>query len=139
MMSRRAIRMFMSAAATVVLTGWPVVAAARSAEIGGKLGYLSEWEVTATVTEQVVGGRREFAGPLTVRHVGLCAPGRPVEMAGEIRFRIAGWVTRRLEATLVIDGKECGFSGKIGETVDGVLTCEQWKGVPASLSIKTTE
>jgi hypothetical protein len=138
-MSQRAIRTFISAAAVVVPMAWPDVATARSAEIGGKLGYLSEWEVTAMVTEQVVAGRREFAGPLTVRHVGVCAPGRPVEMSGQIRFRTAEWLTRRLEAILVIDGKECGFNGTVGATVDGVLTCEQWKGVPASLSIKATE
>ena len=114
-------------------------AEARSAEVAGKLGYLSEWEVTAKVSEQVIAGKREFAGPLTVRHIGLCAPGRPVEMAGEIRFRTAGWMTRRMEATLVIDGKECGFTGKFADTVDGVLSCPQWNGVPVSLSIKPGE
>jgi hypothetical protein len=60
-------------------------------------------------------------------------------MAGEIRFRTAGWLARRLDATLVIDGKTCGFSGRVGDTVDGVLTCELWKGVPVSLSIRTSE
>jgi hypothetical protein len=138
-MSRGVTRTFTWSAAGAVLALWPAAAEARSAEVGGKLGYLSEWAVTARVTEQTVAGRREFVGPLTVRHVGLCAPGHPVEMAGEIRFRMAGWLTRRLAATLVIDGKACGFSGQVGDTVDGVLTCEQWKGVPASLSIKTAE
>jgi hypothetical protein len=115
-------------------------AAARTAEIAGKLGYLSEWEVTAKVSEQVVAGKREFSGPLTVRHIGLCTTGgRPVEMAGEIRFRTTGWVNRRMEATLVLDGKECGFTGSVGDAVDGVLTCEQWKGVPVNLSIKPAE
>ena len=125
-----------SAAAAWLAVSLAGPAVARSAEVAGKLGYLSEWEVTAKVTEQVVAGKREFAGPLTVRHIGVCAPGRPVEMAGEIRFRTAGWMTRRMEATLVIDGKECGFAGKLGETYDGVLACPQWNGVPVRLSIK---
>lgn len=138
-MSRGSAQPFLWSAAAAASMLWPAVADARSAEVGGKLGYLSEWEVTARVTEQVVAGRREFVGPLTVRHIGVCAPGRPVEMAGEIRFHAAGWLSRRLEAILVIDGKPCGFSGRVGTTIDGVLTCEQWKGVPASLSIQTTE
>ena len=71
-----------------------------------------------------------------MRHIGVCAPGRPVEMTGEIRFRTAGWMTRRMDATLVLDGKECAFAGKLGETYDGVLACPQWNGVPVSLSIK---
>ena len=114
-------------------------AAARSAEVAGKLGYLSEWEMTAKVTEQVIAGKRAFAGPLTLRHVGVCTPGRPVEMAGEIRFRTAGWMTRRMEATLVIDGKECGFAASSARPMTAFSTCPQWNGVPVSLSIKAGE
>jgi hypothetical protein len=125
-------------AALTVLLATP--AAARTAEVAGTIGYLSEWEVSATVSERVVAGQREFAGPLTLLHVGLCTTGgRPVEMAGEIRFRSTGWVNRRMEATLVLDGKECGFTGSVGDTVNGVLACEQWKGVPVNLSIKPAE
>ena len=32
-----------------------------------------------------------------------------------------------MEATLVIDGTECGFQGKLSEAYDGVL-CQQWRG-----------
>jgi hypothetical protein len=111
-------------------------ALAQSAELAGTLGYVSEWEVTAKVTPHDSAGHREFAGPLTVRHIGLCAPGRPVEMAGEIRYRVTGWLNRRMDATLVIDGTECGFEGKLAEAYEGVLTCPQWRGVPLTLSLK---
>src|SRR4030095_1999323 len=80
-------------------------ALAQSAAVAGKLGYISEWEVTDQVAPRDSSGR-EFSGPLTVRHVGLCAVDRPVEMTGEIRYRIAGWPSRRMDATLVIDGTE---------------------------------
>jgi hypothetical protein len=112
------------------------LAPAQAAELAGKLGYISEWEVTAQVTARDSAGR-EFAGPLTVRHVGLCTTGRPVEMTGEIRYRIAGWPARRMDATLIIDGTECGFEGKLGQAYEGVLSCPQWRGVPLSLSLKT--
>jgi hypothetical protein len=112
---------------------------AQAAELTGKLGYLSEWEVTAKVTERVSAGKREFLGPLAVRHIGVCAPGRPVEMSGEIRYRIAGWATRRMEAILVLDGIECRFEGKFSGSYDGVLTCPQWRGVPLSLSVGSSD
>jgi hypothetical protein len=121
--------------AALVLAATPAVV--QSADIAGKLGYVSEWEVTAKVTPHDSAGHREFAGPLTVRHIGLCAPGRPVEMTGEIRYRVTGWLSRRMDATLVIDGTECGFEGKLGEAYEGVLTCPQWRGVPLTLSLTT--
>ena len=114
-------------------------ATAQLRELAGKLGYLSEWELSAKVTPQGTAANREFVGPLTVRHVGVCAPGHPVEMAGEIRYRITGWLSRRMEATLVIDGTECGFAGKLGQAYEGVLSCPQWRGVPLSLSLEAAD
>ena len=115
---------------------WIGLTPAQSTELAGKLGYLSEWEITATVAPQGTAASRVFSGPVTVRHIGICAPGHPVEMAGEIRYRITGWLSRRMEATLVLDGTECGFEGKLGETYEGVLSCPQWRGVPLSLSLE---
>jgi hypothetical protein len=62
-------------------------ALAGSVQVSGKAGYLSEWEVSAEVMEDRARGKREFSGPLTVRHIGVCAPGRKSEMSGEIRLR----------------------------------------------------
>jgi len=118
---------------TVVSAGLDSV---QAADLAGTLGYLSEWEVTAKVAPQDAAANRAFSGPLTVRHVGVCAPGHPVEMTGEIRYRITGWLNRRMEATLVIDGNECGFEGRLGQAYEGVLSCPQWRGVPLSLSLK---
>jgi len=108
-------------------------------QVVGKLGYLSEWELTGTVTEHAAGAKREFSGPVVVRHVGVCSPGRPAEMAGEFRYQITGWVTSRMQATLSIDGVECGFEAKLSEAYDGVLACPQWRGVPLSLSVKKAD
>jgi hypothetical protein len=109
---------------------------AGSSEVTGKLGYLSEWELVAKVTERVSHGKKEFAGPLTVRHVGTCTTGKPPEMSGEIRYRISGWIKPRMTASLLLDGVECGFEGQLSDTYDGVLSCPQWRGVPVSLSVK---
>jgi len=109
---------------------------AGSAQVTGKLGYLSEWEVTAKVAERTLDGKKEFAGPLTVRHVGMCTTGRPAEMSGEIRYRVTGWIRPRMTATLVLDGVECAFDGNLSDAYGGVLSCQQWRGIPVSLTVK---
>ena len=114
-------------------------AQAQSAAVTGKLGYLSEWEVTGEVAEDLSTGKHAFSGPLTVKHTGVCAPGRPVEMTGQIRYRVFSWLmTRRIQATLVLDGTECAFEGKLADAYEGVLTCPEWRGVPLSLVIKAS-
>src|SRR5215813_14360207 len=97
--------------AAVLAVAWAGLAPAQSADLAGKLGYLSEWELSAKVAPQGTAANREFVGPLTLRHVGVCAPGHPVEMAGEIRYRITGSLSREMAATPVIDGTERGFDG----------------------------
>jgi hypothetical protein len=109
---------------------------AGSTQVSGKLGYLSEWELTANVTERIADGKKEFVGPLTVRHVGMCTTGRPAEMSGEIRYRVTGWIKPRMIATLRLDGVECGFEGNLSDTYDGVMSCPQWNGVPVMLSVR---
>jgi hypothetical protein len=112
-------------------------AQAQSAAVTGKLGYLSEWDVTGEVAEDRSNDKHAFSGPLTVKHTGLCTPGRTVEMTGQIRYRVFSLLaTRRIQATLVLDGTECGFEGKLADAYEGVLTCPEWRGVPLSLTIK---
>jgi hypothetical protein len=125
---------YLSAVILIVAIAEP--AQGESVRVTGKMGYLSEWEVTARVSETLSAGRKQYAGPLTVRHVGVCATERPAEMSGEIRYQITGWIKPRMRATLSLEGVECGFEGSLSETYEGVMSCEQWRGVPVSLSIK---
>ena len=60
----------------------------------GKTGYLGEYELSGIVSEQVANGRKEYSGPLTVKHVGLCTRDGPKETTGQIRFQITGSSTR---------------------------------------------
>jgi len=112
---------------------WTQSAPAPATLVSGKLGYLSEWDVSATVVDAK--GTREFSGPVTLRHTGICSPGRPPEMTGELRYRVAGWPGRRIDATLVLDGAECGFVARLADGYEGVLSCPQWRGVPLRLSL----
>ncbi len=57
---------------------------AQSLQVVGYSGYLGEWELTATVTENVSSRAKEYSGPLTMKHVGLCTQDGPEEKMGEI-------------------------------------------------------
>jgi hypothetical protein len=129
----------MTVSVFVLAQSAPARAQERSVEVSGKLGYLSEWDVSATVVPHASGRRQEFSGPLTVRHTGICTTNGPVEMTGEIRYRLVNWLSRQIDATLVLDGAECGFTGKLGDAYEGVLSCAQWRGVPLKLSLKSAE
>jgi hypothetical protein len=116
---------------SVASTGF---AHAESVRVEGKVGYLSEWQLSATVTKSAT-NEREYSGPAVIRHVGLCAPGHPVEMTGTLRYTVVpGWMSSRLVATISLDGKECSFEGKWSGTYEGALSCDAWRGVPLSLS-----
>jgi hypothetical protein len=104
-------------------------------QVTGKLGFLAEWEVSAKVTESAASHKVEFSGPLKIRHIGVCSHDGPDEILGEIRYRITGWITRRMHATLVLDGSKCTFEGKLSGVYDGVISCERWHGIPLTLAV----
>jgi len=65
-------------------------ARAQFHEVIGYVGYLGEWELIATVSERVSNGTKEFSGPLSMKHVGLCSQDGPEEKTGEMRLRLSG-------------------------------------------------
>jgi hypothetical protein len=110
---------------------------AQSLRVTGATGYLSEWEVSGSVTETVSGRVRELSGPLTVKHVGLCSQDGPEEKAGEIKLQIMrSGALSQIRATMTWDGAKCAFSGKFSDTYTGLMDCADAKGVPLTLSIK---
>jgi hypothetical protein len=62
-------------------------AGAQSLQVIGYSGYLGEWELTATVTEQMSGQTKDYFGPLIMKHVGLCTQDGPEEKMGVFRYR----------------------------------------------------
>src|SRR5258707_715369 len=48
-------------------------AQAQSLRVAGTAGYVSEWELNGEVTQTVSRAVKEFSGPLTLKHVGLCS------------------------------------------------------------------
>jgi len=123
-------RTFASAMVLLTLAGSTV---AQPRDVSGQLGFLGEWEITATVTEEVHNGVKQFMGPMSLKHVGVCSVDGPEEKTGELRLRIS---SAAIEATLLIDGSECTFSGKLKASYDGDMNCPDRRAVPLSLWIK---
>ena len=113
-------------------------AQARTLRIDGTSGYLSEWEVKAEVSSVPSGGREEFSGPLTLRHVGLCNSNGVEQKAGQIKFHISKslWSADAIHATLTIDGLQCTYDGKLSGRTSGFMECRDGKAIPLVLSVQ---
>jgi hypothetical protein len=108
---------------------------AQLLEVTGYAGYLGEWELTATVTESVANGTKEFSGPLSMKHVGLCSQDGPEEKTGEIRLRLFG-SSSQMKATLLVEGVECTYSGKLSDFYKGLMNCPGGRAAPLTLWVK---
>ena len=119
----------------IILGTFAASAQAQSLEVIGYAGYLGEWELTATVTENVSGRTKEYSGPLTMKHVGLCTQDGPEEKTGEMRFQISA-LFNRLNATLLVAGVECTYSGRLSDSYNGTMNCPGREAVPLKLWVK---
>ena len=68
----------------IVLVALASPAVAQSRQVFGYAGILGEWELNADVTEKDSSGTKEYSGPLTMSHVGICTVDGPEERKGEI-------------------------------------------------------
>jgi hypothetical protein len=69
------------------------VARAETLELTGYAGVLGEWEITVNVTPTGPASKKEFGGPMKMRHVGYCTQDGPEERTGEIRISLVGSVS----------------------------------------------
>jgi hypothetical protein len=115
-----------------------ILAAPASAEplqIHGTTGYASEYELSGSVSEQDLNGKKEFSGPLTVKHVGLCTRDGPKETVGEIRFQLTQ-SSPRITAKLDFDGSKCTYKGIFSESYHGFMDCGGEGNIPLRLWTK---
>lgn len=99
-------------------------------ELLGQAGVLGEWELTGNLVHSGSVARKEFSGPLTMKHVGICAPDGPEERTGEIRLHLIGRSESRLTAKLVLDGVPCTYSARKTDAYEGTMICTGRTGVP---------
>ena len=115
-------------------------AQARTLQIVGTAGYLSEWEIKASADPELSEAAGEHRGPISWKHVGLCAANGPVEKSGNIKFRISGWGPfSRIDATMSFDQTQCTYSGSYAAQTRGTMDCSDAKGIPITLTIKVGE
>jgi hypothetical protein len=110
-------------------------ASAEPLEIHGTTGYASEYELSGSVSEQDLNGKKEFSGPLTVKHVGLCTRDGPKETVGEIRFQLTQ-SSPRITAKLDFDGSKCTYKGIFSESYHGFMDCGGEGNIPLRLWTK---
>ena len=121
----------------LILSAVGNLAHAQSLRVTGETGYLSEWEVSGSVTESISGRVREFSGSLTMKHVGLCSQAGPEEKVAEIKLQITkSGLWPHFHAAMTLEGSKCTFSGKFSDTYSGLMDCADAKGVPITLWIK---
>jgi hypothetical protein len=109
-------------------------AGASSLEVVGYSGYLGEWELTATVSEDGAAAPKGYSGPLSMKHVGLCTQDGPEEKSGRIRVQMVP-SEQRIRATLWVDGVECGYQGVLSDSYTGTMDCSGRERVPLKLWI----
>jgi hypothetical protein len=119
------------ALAALVVFATPV--AAQSLQLQGKTGYLGEYELSASVIGQGSGSKKEFSGPLIIKHVGLCTHDGPNETVSQIRLRHA---SSGIAATLVFEGSECTYQGILSESHVGFMACADGTSLPLQLWTK---
>ena len=98
-------------------------------QLYGKTGYLGEYELSATVSEQISNGKTEFSGPLVVKHVGLCTHTGPQEVTSKIKLQFAG-SSQRVAAKLVFEGVDCTYQGVLTESYHGFMDCADHARLP---------
>jgi hypothetical protein len=111
-----------------------VPAGADPLQLVGYSGYLGEWELTATVTEDGSTTPKGYSGPLSLKHVGICTQDGPEEKSGKIRVQMMPSASR-IEATLWVDGVECSYQGALSDFYTGTMDCFGRERVPLKLWI----
>jgi len=106
---------------------------AQALKVSGQLGVLGEWELSATLSREPAGGKRQFSGPLSLKHVGICSPDGPEEKAGTAQVQLVS--ASRVAASFMIDGVTCTYRGQKSDTYTGLMSCPGKTHVPILLWI----
>lgn len=118
------------------LVGLGAMAHGESLQITGYMGVLGEWELTGSIAAAGSDRAKDFVGPVKMLHVGYCTQDGPEERAGELRVRLSGSSASRLTATLVVNGVECSYSGRLSDSYTGMLKCPDRRAIPLTLWLK---
>lgn len=119
----------LAAVALIAMVGG---ADAQSRRMVGYSGALGEWELTAELSEKQFLLSKQYSGPLTMRHVGICTQDGPETKTGEVHLKLPRFWPG-LDATIEVAGVQCRFTGKLSILESGTLTCPDRRPVPMVL------
>jgi hypothetical protein len=105
--------------------------AAQPLQLSGKAGYLGEFEIKATLAEEIVDGKKQYSGPMTITHVGLCTHSGPNVVESKMNLRYVGW-SSRVEASFEFEGATCHFDGRLTQST-GFMGCDGKPSVPFAI------
>jgi hypothetical protein len=117
----------------MVLVALVTPVGAQSLQVFGYAGVLGEWDLTASVTGN--DGSKDYSGPLTMTHVGICTADGPEEKKGNIRLQVSQ-PSSRMSATLVLDGVTCTYAGRLSDSYTGAMNCPDRSPVPLHIWLK---
>lgn len=130
-MRARPLLIVMAAMAAMAAPTW----ATPALQLVGYSGTLGEWEWSASLTETIAGRTKEFSGPLTMMHVGVCTQDGPETRSGQIRLQLSK-LPSEMKATIWMDGVECKFSGRLSDRYSGSMTCPDRQPMPLNIWLK---
>lgn len=109
--------------------------AVQARELAGRFGYLGEWDVAATLSEEKPAGSSAtaLAGLLRMKHNAVCGPGETPEKSGHIRMSLRG---DRYTAQMTLAGTSCAFSGTLSQAAHTFVTCGGEGQIPLRLWFK---
>jgi hypothetical protein len=131
-MTRTSAAVFCAGCALAALA---IPARAQSLQVVGQAGILGEWELSASLTQNLVAGNKEYSGPVTLKHVGMCAADGPEEKSGQMRLQLVR-AASRLKATLTIEGVACSYDAKKADSYTGTMSCPDRPDVPLLMWLK---
>jgi hypothetical protein len=118
---------------SIALAGIAGPIGAQPLQVSGNAGFLGEWELTGTMTAKESGRTGQYAGPLTMKHVGLCTHDGAEEKTGEMQLQISA---SRVNATFTVAGIACSYRGQLSDSYAGTMNCANQEPVPLKLSVK---
>jgi len=70
-----------------------------------------------------------------MKHVGICTQDGPEQKTAEMHLQISA-SSSRLDATLLVAGVECTYSGRLSDSYTGTPACPDREAVPRKLWVK---
>lgn len=107
-------------------------AMADTLRLKGQVGFIGEWAFASTLdsgTEAGPGVEPGYAGPLIMRHVGLCSANGLEEQTG--RMSVASFHGQAVEDLKLVYGTQaCLYTGPLSQEAGGFMRCTGGSEVP---------